>query len=76
MHVKNKNCLKYNCFDHVIHDYKKKLLKKNIWFWKKFEKLTNLIFLIKVIKIQKQLLTFNFFVDEFFEFIDNDVFNF
>ena len=36
----------------------------------------NLIFLIKIIKIQKQLLIFNFFVDEFFEFIDNNVFDF
>ena len=36
----------------------------------------NLIFLIKVIEIQKQLLIFNFFIDEFFEFIDSDVFDF
>ena len=36
----------------------------------------SLIFLIKVTEIQKQLLIFNFFVDEFFEFIVNDVFDF
>ena len=36
----------------------------------------NLVFLVKVIEIQKQLLIFNFFVDEFFEFIDSDVFDF
>ena len=35
----------------------------------------NLISLIKVIEIQKQLLIFNFSVDEFFEFIDSDVFD-
>ena len=36
----------------------------------------NLIFLIKVTKIQKQLLIFSFFVDKFFEFIDSNVFDF
>ena len=36
----------------------------------------SLIFLVKIIEIQKQLLIFNFFVDEFFEFIDSDAFDF
>ena len=36
----------------------------------------SLIFLIKITEIQKQLLIFNFFVDEFFEFIDSDAFDF
>ena len=36
----------------------------------------SLIFLVKVTEIQKQLLIFSFSVDEFFEFIDNDVFDF
>ena len=38
--------------------------------------MTNLVSLIKVTEIQKQLLTSNFSVDEFFEFIDSDVFDF
>ena len=36
----------------------------------------SLIFLVKVTEIQKQLLIFNFSVDEFFEFINSDVFDF
>ena len=35
----------------------------------------SLIFLVKVTTIQKQLLIFNFSVDEFFELIDSDAFD-